>query len=83
MTRKKMSSFLERTLAAYQNDEPITRYIEEALMLGEVFPEEYPVKVFNKERKFDNMYHPSSDVTAGELQLYYSCLLYTSPSPRD
>jgi hypothetical protein len=40
-------------------------------MLGDVFPEEYPVKVFNKERKFDNMYHPSSDVTAGELQLYY------------
>lgn len=68
---QKVSSFLERTLAAYQNDEPITRYIEEALMLGDVFPEEYPVKVFNKERKFDNMYHPSSDVTAGELQLYY------------
>jgi hypothetical protein len=67
----KMSSFLERTLAAYQNDEPITRYIEEALMLGDVFPEEYPVKVFNKERKFDNMYHPSSDVMAGELRLYY------------
>jgi hypothetical protein len=69
--RQTMSSFLERTLAAYQNDEPITRYIEEALMLGDVFPEEYPVKVYNKERKFDNMYHPSSDVTAGELQLYY------------
>jgi len=66
-----MSSFLERTLAAYQNDEPITKYIEEALMLGDVFPEEYPVKVYNKERKFDNMYHPSSDVTAGELRLYY------------
>jgi hypothetical protein len=66
-----MSSFLERTLAAYQNDEPITRYIEEALMKGDIFPEEYPVKVYNKERKFDNMYHPSSDVMAGELQLYY------------
>ena len=66
-----MSSFLERTLAAYQNDEPITRYIEEALMKGDIFPEEYPVRVFNKERKFDNMYHPSSDVMAGELQLYY------------
>jgi len=64
-------SFLERTLAAYQNDEPITKYIEEALMKGDVFPEEYPVKVYNKERKFDNMYHPSSDVSAGELQLYY------------
>lgn len=64
-------NFLERTLAAYQNDEPITKYIEEALMKGDTFPEEYPVKVYNKERKFDNMYHPSSDVLAGELQLYY------------
>ena len=64
-------NFLERTLAAYQNDEPITKYIEEALMKGNIFPEEYPVKVFNKERVFDNMYHPSSDVSAGELQLYY------------
>lgn len=64
-------SFLDRTLAAYQNDEPITKYIEESLMKGDIFPEEYPVKVYNKERKFDNMYHPSSDVSAGELQLYY------------
>ena len=64
-------NFLERTLSAYQNDEPITKYIEEALMKGDIFPEEYPVKVFNKERLFDNMYHPSSDVSAGELQLYY------------
>lgn len=64
-------NFLERTLASYQNNEPITPYIEEALMMGDIFPEEYPVKVFNKERKFDNMYHPSSDVSAGETQLYY------------
>jgi len=63
-------SFLERTLATYQNNEPITPHIEEALIHAD-WPEEYPVKVFNKERKFDNMYHPSSDVTAGELQLYY------------
>lgn len=40
-------------------------------MKGDIFPEEYPVKVFNKERLFDNMYHPSSDVSAGEMQLYY------------
>jgi hypothetical protein len=63
-------NFLERTLATYQNNEPITPHIEEALLHAD-WPEEYPVKVFNKERKFDNMYHPSSDVTAGELQLYY------------
>lgn len=64
-------SFLERTLATYQNNEPITPYIEEALIKGDIFPEEYPVKVYNKERIFDNMYHPSSDISAGELQLYY------------
>ena len=69
--KARLMSFLERTLASYQNNEPITSYIEEALMKGDIFPEEYPVKVFNKERVFDNMYHPSSDVSAGETQLYY------------
>jgi len=63
-------SFLERTLATYQNKEVITPYLEEALIKAD-WPEEYPVKVYNKERKFDNCYHPSSDTTAGELQLYY------------
>ena len=63
-------TFLDRTLASIQRSEPITPYIEEALIHGD-WPEEYPVKVYNKERKFDNMYHPSSDTTAGEMQLYY------------
>jgi len=63
-------SFLDRTLATYQNKEVITPFLEEALIKAD-WPEEYPVKVYNKERKFDNMYHPSSDTTAGELQLYY------------
>ena len=65
-------NFLERTLASYQRSETITPYIEEALVKNDgVWPEEYGVKVYNKERKFDNMYHPSSDVSAGETQLYY------------
>ena len=64
-------SFLERTLAAYQNQEPITPYLEQALMKGDFVPNEYPVKIFNYPREFDNMYHPSSDIEAGELQLYY------------
>ena len=62
--------FLDRTLAAYQNKEPITPYIEEALLHAN-WPEEYPVKVYNKERIFDWHYHPSSDIEAGEYQLYY------------
>jgi len=65
-----VSSFLERTLATYKNQEVITPHIEEALIHAD-WPEEYPVKVYNKERVFDGMYHPSSDITAGELQLYY------------
>jgi len=64
-------SFLERTLATYKRGEIITPYLEEALAKGIVWPEEYPVKVYNKERKFDNMYHPSTHVDKGELQLYY------------
>lgn len=64
-------SFLERTLSAYQNSEPITPYLEQALMKGDFVPNEYPVKIFNYPRVFDNMYHPSSDIEAGEFQLYY------------
>lgn len=64
-------SFLERTLAAYQDSDPITPYLEQALIKGDFVPDEYPVKVYNYERTFDNMYHPSSDIEAGELQLYY------------
>lgn len=63
-------SFLDRTLASIQRKEPITPYLEEALIHAD-WPEEYPVKVYNKERKFDNMYHPSSDVSMGEMALYY------------
>ena len=63
-------SFLERTLATYQRGEIITPYIEEALLRAD-WPEEYPIRVYNKERKFDNMYHPSTDIAKGELHLYY------------
>jgi len=65
-----MSSFLERTLSSYQRNEVITPFIEEALVKAD-WPDEYPVKVYNKERKFDGYFHPSSDPTAGELALYY------------
>jgi len=65
-------SFLSRTLATYQRGEIITPHLEEALAKNNiVWPEEYSIKVYNKERKFDNMYHPSTDVSKGELELYY------------
>lgn len=71
MEERRQVSFLERTLASYQNNEPITPFLEQALMKGDFVPEEYPVKVFNYPRGFDNMYHPSSDTMAGEMELYY------------
>jgi len=64
-------SFLSRTLATYQRGEIITPYLEEALTKDIVWPEEYQIKVYNKERLFDNMYHPSTDISKGELELYY------------
>lgn len=64
-------SFLERTLASYQRKEVITPFLEEAIATKFVWPEEYPVKVYNKERVFDNMFHPSTDIMYGETFLYY------------
>lgn len=66
-----MSSFLDRTLSSLQKKEKLIPYIEEALIKKGTFPEEYPIKVMNKERIFDGMFHPSSDTELGEYQLYY------------
>jgi hypothetical protein len=63
-------SFLERSLASYAKNEVITPYIEDAIIKSN-WPPVYGVKVYNKERIFDGYFHPSSDVMAGELQLYY------------
>lgn len=47
-------------------------HLERALVTqGEVWPEEYPIRVYNKERRFDGYFHPSSDAMKSELQLYY------------
>lgn len=64
-------SFLDRTLASMSKKEEIIPYIEEALIKNDIWPEEYPVKVYNKERIFDGMFHPSTDSALGEYQLYY------------
>jgi len=64
-------SFMERTLASMQKKEVIVPYIEEALIKNNSFQEEYSIRVQNKERVFDGMFHPSSDTELGEYQLYY------------
>ena len=64
-------SFLERTLTSMQKKEVLIPYIEEALIKNDTWEEEYPVRIQNKERIFDGMFHPSSDTELGEYQLYY------------
>ncbi len=64
-------SFLDRTLASLSKKEEIIPFIEEALIKNNTWPEEYPVKVYNKERIFDGMFHPSSDSELGDYQLFY------------
>ena len=60
---------LDRTLSTITRDEIITPYIEQAI-INSSWPEEYPVKVYNKERVWDGYFHPSSDAYAGEYLLY-------------
>ena len=64
-------SFLNRTLSSFAKKEVIVPHIESALIKNNTWPEEYPVKVYNKERVWDGMFHPSSDSDLGEYQLYY------------
>jgi hypothetical protein len=64
-------SFLERTLKSMGKKEVLVPYIEEALIKDNSFMEEYVIKVQNKERIFDGMFHPSSDTELGDYQLYY------------
>jgi len=60
---------LDRTLSTISRGELVTPYIEQAIVQAN-WPEEYPVKVYNKERVWDGYFHPSSDAYAGEILLY-------------
>jgi hypothetical protein len=64
-------SFLDRSLASFAKKEVIIPFLEEALIKDNSFLEEYSIRVINKERIFDGMFHPSSDTELGEYQLYY------------
>ena len=64
-------SFLDRTLTSLQKKEVIIPYLEEALMKNDFVEAEYQVKVFNGPHKYSGYFHPSSDITAGDYQLYY------------
>lgn len=51
----------------------LTPHLEQALLQWKesVWPEEYPIKVYNKEREWDGYFHPSSHATLPDSLLYY------------
>ena len=53
--------------------ELLTPWLERELVTrGEdAWPDEYPIRIVNKERLFDGYFHPSSHAIAPELQLFY------------
>lgn len=65
-----LEKMLGRTLSSLKTESLLTHHFERAIMLQD-WPEEYPIKVYNKERKWDGYFHPSSDATADPLFLYY------------
>lgn len=47
--------------------------LERALLAQQgVWPAEYPIRVYNKERVWDGYFHPSSHCLTPELELYYA-----------
>jgi hypothetical protein len=65
-----LDDILGRTLQKLSRNEKFTPYLEKAIAEAN-WPEEYAIKVYNKERIWDGMFHPSSDAAASELFLYY------------
>lgn len=60
----------------------LTPHIERELLLrGEdVWPEEYAIKVYNKERRWDGYFHPSSHAALSGRELFY--LFHPDPEVR-
>lgn len=65
-----LDKLLGRTIQKLSRDEKLTPYLEKAIAEAD-WPEEYAIKVYNKERQSDDYFHPSSDAAASELYLYY------------
>ena len=49
----------------------LTPHLEKALLNKKVWPDEYPIKVYNKEREWDGYFHPSSHCGSPDLLLFY------------
>jgi len=65
-----LQGLLSRTISKLSRNESLTPYLEQAIVQAN-WPEEYAIKVHNKERVWDGYFHPSSDAANEELFLYY------------
>lgn len=72
VTPKKESKF-RRLTDSISTGGILTPHLEQALMTkGESsWPSEYAIKIYNKERHWDGLFHPSSHTDSPELQLFY------------
>lgn len=73
MTNKETAKLFRRLADSASSGGVFVPHLEAALLAkGEkVWPEEYAIKLYNKERVWDGYFHPSSHTMAPELQLYY------------
>jgi hypothetical protein len=64
---------LRRMFDGLSRKERLVPYLEAAMRTRgfDAWPEEMPVKVYNKEREYDGMLHPSTHAAMPELQLYH------------
>lgn len=65
-----LNKFLSRGLEKIQRKQWLTPYFEQALLTAN-WPEEYAIRIYNKERQKDGYFHPSGDCAPDPLYLYY------------
>lgn len=70
LKKRSLSDALGRTLDELAARRIITPHFEKTLLTGD-WPEEYQIRVHNKEHVYDGYYHPSSDSYRGEMELFY------------
>lgn len=80
-TSDEQSKKFRRLVNAASHKDILVPHLEMGLLLDEekIWPEEYVIKVHNKERKWDGMFHPSSDCAPGDLELFFKF----NPKTRD
>lgn len=73
MATNKTTSIFKRLTDTVGMGGILTPHLERELLLrGEgVWPEEYAIKVYNKERKWDGYFHPSSHAALSGRELFY------------